>query len=108
MLIAVPMIWDIHQAPHDYFRYTRYGLERLLSAEGFKIASLVAVGGYFWLLARYSFYFLRFWRSGLRALCLPFLAPVFGFFIPLFCYYLDRLDRTEIYTQLYICEALKP
>jgi len=108
MLIAVPMIWDIHQAPHDYFRFTRYGLERLLSAAGFKIASLVAVGGYFWLLARYSFYFLRFWRSGLRAIFLPFLAPLFGFFIPLLSYYLDRFDRTEIYTQLYICEALKP
>jgi SAM-dependent methyltransferase len=108
MLIAVPLIWDIHQAPHDYFRFTRYGLERLLSATGFKIASLVAVGGYFWLLARYSFYFLRFWRFGLRALCLPFLAPLFGFFIPLLCYYLNRFDGTEIYTQLYICEALKP
>jgi len=108
MLIAVPLIWEIHQAPHDYFRFTRYGLERLLSATGFKIASLVPVGGYFWLLARYSFYFLRFWRFGLRALCLPFLAPLFGFLIPLLCYYLHSFDRTEIYTQLYICEALKP
>jgi len=108
MLIVVPMIWDIHQAPHDYFRFTRYGLERLLTAAGFKIVWLVAVGGYFWLLGRYSFYFLRFWRSGLRALCLPLLAPVFGFFIPLACYYLDRFDRTGVYTQLYICEAQKP
>lgn len=108
MLIAVPLIWDIHQAPHDYFRFTRYGLEGLLSAAGFKIASLAALGGYFWLLGRYSFYFLRFWRSGLRAICLPFLAPLFGFVIPLLCYYLDRFDRTGIYTQLYICEALKP
>ncbi len=108
MLMAVPLIWDVHQAPHDYFRFTRYGMEHLLSAAGFKIGSLVAVGGYFWLVGRYSFYFLKFWRSGLRAIFLPFLAPLFGFAFPLLCYYLDRFDRTETYTQLYICEALKP
>ena len=26
LLIAAPHEWEVHQAPHDYFRYTRYGL----------------------------------------------------------------------------------
>jgi SAM-dependent methyltransferase len=108
LLLAVPLIWELHQVPHDYFRFTRYGLERLLSGTGLELSWLLPVGGYFWLLGRYSFYFLKFWRSGIRVVFLPFLAPVFGFVIPLLCSYLDRFDRTEIYTQLYICEARKP
>lgn len=108
LLLAVPMIWEIHQAPHDYFRFTRYGLERLLSQAGLETTWLAPVGGYFWLMGRYSFYFLKFWRRGLRMIFLPLLAVPFGFVIPLLCYYLDRLDRTETYTQLYICEARKP
>lgn len=108
MLIAVPLIWEIHQAPNDFFRFTRYGLESLLTAAAFEITALKPVGGYFWLLGRYSIYFLKFWRSGFRLIFLPFLAVPFGFLIPLVCYYLDRLDRTEKYTQLYICEARKP
>jgi len=108
LLIMVPLIWEVHQAPNDYFRFTRYGFESLLAGAQFEIASLIPVGGYFWLVARYSIYFLKFWTSGLRWVFLPFLVPLFGLLIPLLCYYLDRLDRTEKYTQLYICEARKP
>ncbi len=108
MLLVVPMIWEIHQSPNDYFRFTRFGLERLLSSAGFRIVSLAPIGGFFWLVGRYSFYFLKFWRIGLRAILLPLLAPIFGFLIPLICYYLDPLDRSGQYTLGYVCEAWKP
>ena len=26
LLIVVPHEWEVHQAPHDYFRYTRHGM----------------------------------------------------------------------------------
>lgn len=29
ILVAVPFLYPLHQVPHDYFRYTRWGLERL-------------------------------------------------------------------------------
>ncbi len=34
LLIAAPHEWEVHQAPHDYFRYTRYGLQYLLERAG--------------------------------------------------------------------------
>lgn len=108
LLLVVPMIWEIHQAPHDYFRFTRYGLERLLATAGFEVVRLRPLGGFFWLVGRYSFYFLKFWRSGVRVLLLPLLAPFFGFLIPLLCYYLDVFDRSGQYTLGYVCEARKP
>ena len=32
MLVAtVPFAWEEHETPFDFFRYTRYGIERLLA-----------------------------------------------------------------------------
>ena len=35
IFITVPFMWHVHEEPHDYFRYTRYGLEYLLKKTGF-------------------------------------------------------------------------
>jgi len=51
-IISVPFNWWVHEAPHDYFRYTPYGLQFLLTKTGFKILEFYPVGGFFtmWLL----------------------------------------------------------
>jgi SAM-dependent methyltransferase len=33
--VTVPLLWEVHELPHDYFRYTERGLAHLLSAAGF-------------------------------------------------------------------------
>lgn len=35
MLLQVPFMWRVHEAPHDYFRYTKYGLEYMFAKAGF-------------------------------------------------------------------------
>ena len=42
----------MHQAPHDYFRYTRHGLELLLRRAGFSPPAIEPIGGFFRLLSR--------------------------------------------------------
>ena len=44
LLIAAPHEWETHQAPHDYFRYTRYGLHYLLAKAGFTAIEIEPVG----------------------------------------------------------------
>lgn len=34
-ILEVPFMWWIHEAPHDYFRYTRHGLQYLFEKAGF-------------------------------------------------------------------------
>src|SRR3954468_15758477 len=34
LLLVAPHEWETHQAPHDYFRYTRYGVAYLLEQAG--------------------------------------------------------------------------
>jgi SAM-dependent methyltransferase len=35
IFITVPFMWHVHEAPYDYFPYTRYGLEYLFKKSGF-------------------------------------------------------------------------
>ena len=35
LYLTVPLVWELHELPHDYFRYTRPGLEHLLRRAGF-------------------------------------------------------------------------
>jgi SAM-dependent methyltransferase len=37
LLLTVPFVWDEHEQPADYSRYSSFGLEALLSGAGFRI-----------------------------------------------------------------------
>ena len=106
LLVAAPHEWEVHQAPHDYFRYTRYGLQYLLLKAGFEILEIRPAGGYFRLLARRLLNGLQFFAGGLRwLLWLPaalLLAPP-ALILPL----LDGLDHEKNFTLGYICRARK-
>jgi SAM-dependent methyltransferase len=37
LLLTVPFVWDEHEQPHDYARYTSFGLKSLLEKNGFEM-----------------------------------------------------------------------
>nr|WP_320166838.1 methyltransferase domain-containing protein [uncultured Methylophaga sp.] len=37
LLMSVPFIWDEHEQPHDYLRYTSFGIKKTLQQYGFEI-----------------------------------------------------------------------
>jgi len=43
-ILSVPFLYHVHEEPHDYFRYTRQGLEYLSRETGFVIVSLESFG----------------------------------------------------------------
>jgi SAM-dependent methyltransferase len=106
LLVAAPHEWEVHQAPHDYFRFTRYGLAYLLEKAGFEIQELRPSGGYFRLLARRLLNGLQFFVGGLR--WLAFL-PAALLLVPpaLLLPFLDFLDRERNFTLGYLCVARK-
>jgi len=42
--LTAPQCFRLHQEPHDYFRYTRYGLVHLLEAADLEVVSVTAQG----------------------------------------------------------------
>jgi SAM-dependent methyltransferase len=45
LVMNTPFLYRIHEAPHDYFRYTEFALRRMLETAGFHVAELRPVGG---------------------------------------------------------------
>ena len=43
---TVPFLWNLHETPHDEYRYTPYSLERHLKNSGFKNINILATGGW--------------------------------------------------------------
>jgi SAM-dependent methyltransferase len=46
-ILTVPYLSRLHEEPHDYFRYTRYGLQSLLESNGFRVLEIVPTGSLF-------------------------------------------------------------
>ncbi len=45
LLLTTPQVWGLHEEPHDYYRFTRYGLAHLARAAGFEVIDVVASCG---------------------------------------------------------------
>ena len=95
LILQVPWQWWIHEAPHDYFRYTPYGLNYLLTKAGFVDITVAAQSGFF------TMWILKFNYMSLRYICGPLLVRGIIRIILLPIWYigqalapwLDRLDR---------------
>lgn len=57
ILVTVPQWNELHEEPHDYWRYTRYGLQALFERHGFVLVSMDQRGGYHALRAQMSMRF---------------------------------------------------
>jgi SAM-dependent methyltransferase len=104
LLLAIPQDWEVHQAPHDYFRYTRYGIAHLLRQAGLEPLRIQPAGGFFRLLSRRLLNGIQFFKGGWRWLLFLPAAACLGppaLLLPL----LERLDPEKNFTLGYICEA---
>lgn len=47
LFLTTPMYWRLHYVPHDYFRFTNYGLAYLLKSNNFDVCQIERMGGFF-------------------------------------------------------------
>lgn len=107
LLLIAPQQWEVHQAPHDYFRFTRYGLQELCNRAGLTLDTIEPIGGYFSLLARRLTGSLNFFQGGARWIFFPLVALAiapFALLLPS----MDYLDSKKDFTLAYKCIACKP
>lgn len=102
---TVPFIWHLHEEPRDFYRFSKHGLRYLFEKAGFEVVELKALSG-FWVtfgqLLVYNLY--RANRGPLRWLRIVDAA---GLLIQGLAYALDRMDRTEQWTWMYLVVARK-
>lgn len=45
LLLNTPFLYMLHEVPHDYYRFTRYAIQRLLNITGMELVQLEEIGG---------------------------------------------------------------
>lgn len=105
-LYSVPFIWHVHEAPRDFFRFTKFGLKYLFEKAGFEIIEIRPLSG-FWVtfgqLLVYKIY--EYHKGPLRFVpIIPFL----GLIIQATSYLLDKVDRSTRWTWMNFVVARKP
>jgi SAM-dependent methyltransferase len=103
LLLTVPLMWQIHEAPHDYYRYTRYGLNYLLTKTGFSDVRIEEESG-FWQMwgLKFNYYSKYFARGPVRCALIPL-----WWLIQTVTPMLDRYDPRPSETTGYIVVAEK-
>lgn len=104
-IYSVPFIWHLHEQPRDFYRYTKYGLQYLFNKSQFELVEIKALSG-FWVtfgqLFVYNMYRLN--RGPLRWFRVIAAA---GLAVQAVAYILDKLDKTEQWTWMYLVVARK-
>ncbi len=61
LLLTTPQTWGLHEEPHDYFRYTAYGLDVLARAAGLEPLRIAPTTGFWvtWAARTSDFLFLK-------------------------------------------------
>lgn len=115
LYVSAPQGWGVHQKPHDYFRFTHYGLKYLLEKAGFEIKSTIPSCGYFGYLANRLTVFPKtlFWpirKKLFRLIIFPLEMLSYLFFVivfPIILNSIDFLDSKQDYTLNYMIKAKK-
>lgn len=104
LFITVPFMWHVHEAPHDYYRFTRYGLLYLCEKHGFEDVQIEENTG-FWqtFTLKFNYETKRYARGPLWLLFAPFW--LLGQWVSP---YLDKLVPRPQETASYTVKARKP
>ena len=104
LLVTTPFMWFVHEAPRDFYRYTRYGLEYLLAKNNFTEIAVAENSG-FWQTAalKLNYHTARLARGPLKLFMVPLwwatqtASP-----------WLDKIDWNPTETAGYTAVAKKP
>lgn len=95
IILHVPFQWWVHEVPHDYFRYTPYGLRYLLTQAGYTDIKVQPVAGFFTtILMKINYFSLRAIKgSQLRRIVMENLLKPLWYINQKMASFLDKMHR---------------
>ncbi len=101
LILTAPQAWRVHERPHDYFRFTHYGLQELTKNSGLEVLQIKAQGGVWALVGQTMLNTIP--HKELKHITAPINLPFNLFFL-----ILDAIWRDERDTLNYLLLARKP
>jgi len=111
LIMQIPWQWEVHEAPHDYYRYTPFALIKFLESAGFVDINIEPQSGFFTtMILKWNYFTARFTKGKkLRNKCLKLFFIPFWYIGQKLAPYLDKLDKNwQAETIGYYITARKP
>lgn len=105
-IYSVPFIWQLHEVPRDFYRFSKYGLDYLFKKAEFEVVEIKALSG-FWVTFGQLFVY-NLYRLNWRPLRWLRIIDALGLVVQGIAYLLDKVDRTEQWTWMYMVVVRKP
>lgn len=102
-IYTVPFFWHTHEAPRDFYRYSKYGLEYLFKKNGFDIIEIQAFSGFWVTFGQEFVYYIHRFKGRL----ISKIVPTLGGLIQQICYLLNKYDQSEEFTWMHLIVVRK-
>lgn len=93
-LITIPQTNELHEEPNDFFRYTRFGIEKIFNEVGFEVVECKQKGGFFTLIANMKIRYLIDRLSLYKHKWGRIFSKVFKIYF-IIMYFFDQLDNNK-------------
>ena len=99
VIVSAPMVWEHHEVPYDFFRFTRYGLMYIFERAGFVNIDVKPNGGKWAALGQMKQSILQSSLKGKKSLARKLLYLLYRYFykylINIKYYLLEEIDKDE-------------
>jgi SAM-dependent methyltransferase len=93
LVLTAPQVWGLHEVPHDYYRFTEYGLRYLAEKCGFKIIWIEKEGGIFVMLGQRLIAFIHYSFVHNRNILFKIFFKMFYIFLGRICLLFDMINK---------------
>jgi SAM-dependent methyltransferase len=107
-IYTAPLFWHIHEAPRDFYRFTRFGLTHLFESGGLEVVEIEGLTGFTAMAGQELVYFLYQLRNRRALRPLRWAVPPVAHVIQASALLANRFERTEAFTADYLAVVRKP
>lgn len=95
LILTAPMTWGLHDEPHDYYRFTKYGLKYIAESAGFEVVFIEARTGFWGMIGQKLSTYIYYFKGEPSLLFSEIIKRILCGFIQLFFIFLDKINKKE-------------
>jgi ubiquinone/menaquinone biosynthesis C-methylase UbiE len=105
-IYSVPFIWQLHEQPRDFFRYSKFGLQHLFVKAGFEVVDIHPLSGFAVTFIQMHLYIVKgkFEKGIIKKMGI---IRLYSYLMQRFGLFLNKRDNTKEWTWMYTIVAKK-